>query len=298
MDRVTKQINQQYNDFVEFVNADPSQSNQKFREKLLEELQEANQELEQEMQSQPVIEKMRTFCNDPNSKRSQTPHGSVARMSREINQNAQAQDCSMLIQLEDTVWKYKHVNHQLQANIQVFNLQQTTSDTICRHLESQLQEVLDKLSNWSRSMTIKDLKIRLNLENKRLQELLREDFEARNKVKQQRFNKLESNQINLLNQNRLNSQEVEIQKNQITFAKVSLDDSERRIVEAVEDRELAEKRAREAEQRVRVLEAYLEDEGGDFTKAQGETKQTISELNELRSQYNRAMKERLYCQCY
>ncbi|KAI8449769.1 hypothetical protein BY996DRAFT_6418092 [Phakopsora pachyrhizi] len=83
-----------------------------------------------------------------------------------------------------------------------------------------------------------------------------------------------------------------------TFAKVSLDDSERRIVEAVEDRELAEKRAREAEQRVRVLEAYLEDEGGDFTKAQGETKQTISELNELRSQYNRAMKERLYCQCY
>ncbi|KAI8453157.1 hypothetical protein BY996DRAFT_7176698 [Phakopsora pachyrhizi] len=106
---------------------------------------------------QPVIEKMRTFFDDPNSKRSQTPHGSVARMSREINLNAQAQDCSKLIQLEDTVWKYKGANNQLQANIQVLNLQQTASDTIHRHLESQLQEVLDELNDPSRSMTIKEL---------------------------------------------------------------------------------------------------------------------------------------------
>ncbi|CAH7676448.1 hypothetical protein PPACK8108_LOCUS11584 [Phakopsora pachyrhizi] len=116
---------------------------------------------------------MRTFSNDPNSKRSQTPHGSVAMMSRGIDQNAQAQDCSKLIQLEDAVWKYKHANHQLQANIQVLNLQQTASDTICRHLESQIQELLDELNNPCRSMTIKDLKIRLNLENKRFQELFR-----------------------------------------------------------------------------------------------------------------------------
>ncbi|KAI8449358.1 hypothetical protein BY996DRAFT_7489701, partial [Phakopsora pachyrhizi] len=104
---------------------------------------------------QPVIEKMRTFSDDPNSKRSQTPHGSVARMSREINKIAQAQNCSKLIQLEDTVWKYKCANYQLYASIQVLNLQQTTSDTICRHLESQLQEVLDELNNPSWSMTIK-----------------------------------------------------------------------------------------------------------------------------------------------
>ncbi|CAH7674848.1 hypothetical protein PPACK8108_LOCUS9778 [Phakopsora pachyrhizi] len=136
---------------------------------------------------QPVIEKMRTFSDDPNSKRSQTPHGSVARMSREINKIAQAQNCSKLIQLEDTVWKYKCANYQLYASIQVLNLQQTTSDTICRHLESQLQEVLDELNNPSWSMTIKDLNIRLNLENKRLQELLREEVKARNKAKQQRF---------------------------------------------------------------------------------------------------------------
>ncbi|CAH7689641.1 hypothetical protein PPACK8108_LOCUS24767 [Phakopsora pachyrhizi] len=74
---------------------------------------------------QPVIEKMRTFSDDSNSKRSQTPHGSVARMSREINLNAQAQDCSKLIQLEDAVWKYK--------------------------------QVLDELNDPSRSMTIKKL---------------------------------------------------------------------------------------------------------------------------------------------
>ncbi|KAI8449525.1 hypothetical protein BY996DRAFT_7475344, partial [Phakopsora pachyrhizi] len=89
--------------------------------------------------------------------RSQTPHSSVARMSREINLNAQAQDCSKLIQLEDTIWKYKRANNQLQANIQVLNLQQTASDTIHRHLESQLQEVLDELNNPSSSMTIKEL---------------------------------------------------------------------------------------------------------------------------------------------
>ncbi|KAI8444554.1 hypothetical protein BY996DRAFT_8493758 [Phakopsora pachyrhizi] len=78
------------------------------------------------------------------------------------------------------------------------------------------------------------------------------------------------------------------------FAKVSLADAERRRVEVVEDRELAEKKAREAEQRVRDLEDYLEDDDGDFTKAQRETKRTISELNELRSHYNRAMNERDY----
>ncbi|KAI8443870.1 hypothetical protein BY996DRAFT_8184877, partial [Phakopsora pachyrhizi] len=106
---------------------------------------------------QPVFEKMRTFSDDPNSKRSQTSHGSVARMSREINLNAQALNCSKLIQLEDAVWKYNHANNQLQANIQVLNLQQTASEKIHRHLESQIQEVLDKLNNPSRSMTIKEL---------------------------------------------------------------------------------------------------------------------------------------------
>jgi len=79
-----------------------------------------------------------------------------------------------------------------------------------------------------------------------------------------------------------------------TFAKVSLVDSERRRAEAAEDREAAEQRARVAEQRVRELEAYLEDEGGDFTKAQRETERTLAELNELRDLYDRAMKDRDY----
>jgi myosin protein heavy chain len=79
-----------------------------------------------------------------------------------------------------------------------------------------------------------------------------------------------------------------------TFAKVSLTDSERRRAEAAEDREAAEQRARVAEQRVRELEAYLEDEGGDFTKAQRETERTLAELNELRAQYDRAMNDRDY----
>ena len=79
-----------------------------------------------------------------------------------------------------------------------------------------------------------------------------------------------------------------------TFAKVSLTDSERRRAEAAEDREAAEQRARVAEQRVRELEAYLEDEGGDFTNAQRETERTLAELNELKAQYDRAMNDRDY----
>ncbi|KAI8459689.1 hypothetical protein BY996DRAFT_6527317 [Phakopsora pachyrhizi] len=285
MDRVKKQIDQRYHDFVEFVNADLSQSNQKFREKLLEELQEANQELEQEI-------------------------------GKDVKRDKSECPSSGLLKVDPT---RRHSPEK-------------------KHLESQLQEVLDELNNPSSSMTIKDLKIRLNLENKRLQVFLREEFEARNKAKQQRFkgtqplkefqnlitngldcryNKLESNQINLLNQNRLNTQEkremlVELQEAQIERASSSNLESalaswkQDRVeaaetarlkaekIEVVEDRELAEKRAREADQRVRDLEAYLEDEGGDFTKAQQETNWTISELNKLMSQYNKAMNKRDY----
>jgi myosin protein heavy chain len=91
----------------------------------------------------------------------------------------------------------------------------------------------------------------------------------------------------------INSFILLVKKSQ-TFAKVSLVDSERRRAEAAEDREAAEQRARVAEQRVRELEAYLEDEGGDFTKAQRETERTLAELNELRAQYDRAMNDRDY----
>lgn len=79
-----------------------------------------------------------------------------------------------------------------------------------------------------------------------------------------------------------------------TFSKVSLAVSEQRRAEAAEDREAAEQRARVAEQRVQELEVYLEDEVVDFTKAQRETERTVAELNELRDQYDRAMKDQDY----
>lgn len=77
-----------------------------------------------------------------------------------------------------------------------------------------------------------------------------------------------------------------------TFAKVSQADAERRRSEAVEDREAAEARLRQAEQRVRELEACLEDEGGDYVKARREAERLQVELEDLRGQYDRALNER------
>lgn len=77
-----------------------------------------------------------------------------------------------------------------------------------------------------------------------------------------------------------------------TFAKVSLADAERRRAEAAEDREAAEIRARQAEERVRELEAYLEDEGGDHVKARRQGERLNAELEELRGRYERDMNER------
>ncbi|MBW0481798.1 hypothetical protein O181_021513 [Austropuccinia psidii MF-1] len=409
VDRVKKQVEQRYNELIDLVNsADPTKSEDGFRNKLLIELHEANQELENEIAlsldslGRPVVEKMKAYSNGTSFKRNHAAPGSVARMSRELDQNAQVHDRSKVVQLEDTIRKYERANHLLQADLQVLHMQQLSSDVIRKHLESQLDDMLRAVNDSNQSLTMDEVKTRLNLENERLQELLREEVEARSRAEHarlrgsqtlkelqntitngldDRFSKLESTQINLLSQNRLTSQELTNQKTRIneleklkasletelmdykerceqyahvieqeseekrqmlaelqeaqierassgdlenalaswkqkadsyrdrveaaevarlkaekseTFAKVSLADAERRRAEAAEDREAAEQRAREAEQKVRELEAYLEDEGGDFTKAQREAQRTLAELNELKSQYDRAMSERDY----
>lgn len=45
---------------------------------------------------------------------------------------------------------------------------------------------------------------------------------------------------------------------------------------------------------MRELEAFVEDEGGGFTKARRETERAVGELNELRAQFDRAMSDRDY----
>ncbi|KAA1065110.1 hypothetical protein PGT21_025068 [Puccinia graminis f. sp. tritici] len=410
IDRVKKQVEQRYTDLIHLVKSDPNKTENELKNKLLAELQQANQELENEMASsldslgRPVIEPMKSFANGAAFKRNQGRPGSVARMSREIDQNALGQDRFKVVQLEETIRKHERANHALQADLQVMSIQQIKSDVIRNHLESQLSGLLRILNNEdsNQSITIEEIKRKLNIENEQLQELLKEEIEARSLAEQSRlkgsqnlkeiqnsltnsmddrFSKLESNQFNLLSQNRASVHELESQKNRInelqqtknmleteltdykqrcehyaqmieqeaedkrqmlaelqeaqierastgdlenaliswkqkadqyrdrveaaevarlkaekseTFAKVSLTDSERRRAEAAEDREAAEQRARVAEQRVRELEAYLEDEGGDFTKAQRETERTLAELNELRAQYDRAMNDRDY----
>jgi len=410
IDRVKKQVEQRYTDLIHLVKSDPNKNENELKNKLLAELQQANEELENEMASsldslgRPVIEPMKNFANGAAFKRNHGRPGSVARMSREIDQNALGQDRFKMIQLEETIRKHERANHGLQADLQVMSIQQIKSDVIRNHLESQLNGLLKILNNEdsNQSITIEQIKRKLNLENEQLQELLKEEMEARSLAEQSRlkgsqnlkeiqnsltnsmddrFSKLESNQFNLLSQNRASVHELETQKNRInelqqtktmleeelmdykqkcehygqmieqeaeekrqmlaelqeaqierastgdlenalvswkqkadqyrdrveaaevarlkaekseTFAKVSLVDSERRRAEAAEDREAAEQRARVAEQRVRELEAYLEDEGGDFTKAQRETERTLAELNELRDLYDRAMKDRDY----
>ncbi|PLW35689.1 hypothetical protein PCANC_13838 [Puccinia coronata f. sp. avenae] len=410
IDRVKKQVEQRYTDLIHLVKSDPNKNEHELKNKLLAELQQANEELENEMAlsldslGRPVIEPMKSFANGAAFKRNHGRPGSVARMSREIDQNAMGQDRFKMIQLEETIRKHERANHALQADLQVMSIQQIKSDVIRNHLESQLSGLLRILNNEdsNQSITIDEIKRKLNVENEQLQELLKEEMEARNLAEQSRlkgsqnlkeiqnsltnsmddrFSKLESNQFNLLSQNRASVQELETQKNRVnelqhtktmletelmdykqrcehyaqmieqeaedkrqmlaelqeaqierassgdlenalvswkqkadqyrdrveaaevarlkaekseTFAKVSLVDSERRRAEAAEDREAAEQRARVAEQRVRELEAYLEDEGGDFTKAQRETERTLAELNELRAQYDRAMNDRDY----
>ncbi|KAH9444481.1 hypothetical protein Pst134EB_024744 [Puccinia striiformis f. sp. tritici] len=410
IDRVKKQVEQRYTDLIHLVQSDPNKTENELKNKLLAELQQANQELEDEMASsldslgRPVIEPMKTFANGAAFKRNHGRPGSVARMSREIDQNALGQDRFKVIQLEETIRKHERATHGLQADLQVMSIQQIKSDVIRNHLESQLNGLLKILNteDSNQSITIEEIKRKLNIENEQLQELLKEEMEARSLAEQSRlkgsqnlkeiqnsltnsmddrFSKLESNQFNLLSQNRASVHELENQKSRInelqqtktmletelmdykqrcdhyaqmieqeaedkrqmlaelqeaqierassgdlenalvswkqkadqyrdrvetaevarlkaekseTFAKVSLVDSERRRAEAAEDREAAEQRARVAEQRVRELEAYLEDEGGDFTKAQRETERTLVELNELRAQYDRAMNDRDY----
>ncbi|KAI7941197.1 hypothetical protein MJO28_013482 [Puccinia striiformis f. sp. tritici] len=410
IDRVKKQVEQRYTDLIHLVQSDPNKTENELKNKLLAELQQANQELEDEMASsldslgRPVIEPMKTFANGAAFKRNHGRPGSVARMSREIDQNALGQDRFKVIQLEETIRKHERATHGLQADLQVMSIQQIKSDVIRNHLESQLNGLLKILNteDSNQSITIEEIKRKLNIENEQLQELLKEEIEARSLAEQSRlkgsqnlkeiqnsltnsmddrFSKLESNQFNLLSQNRASVHELENQKSRInelqqtktmletelmdykqrcdhyaqmieqeaedkrqmlaelqeaqierassgdlenalvswkqkadqyrdrvetaevarlkaekseTFAKVSLVDSERRRAEAAEDREAAEQRARVAEQRVRELEAYLEDEGGDFTKAQRETERTLVELNELRAQYDRAMNDRDY----
>ncbi|OAV99523.1 hypothetical protein PTTG_08412 [Puccinia triticina 1-1 BBBD Race 1] len=410
IDRVKKQVEQRYTDLIQMVKSDPNKTENELKNKLLAELQQANQELEDEMASsldslgRPVIEPMKSFANGAAFKRNHGRPGSVARMSREIDQNALGQDRFKMIQLEETIRKHERANHDLQADLQVMSIQQIKSGVIRNHLESQLSGLLKILNSEdsNSSITIEEIKRKLNVENEQLQELLKEEIEARSLAEQSRlkgsqnlkeiqnsltnsmddrFSKLESNQFNLLSQNRASVHELENQKSRInelqqtktmleteltdykqrcehyaqmieqeaedkrqmlaelqeaqierassgdlenalvswkqkadqyrdrveaaevarlkaekseTFAKVSLTDSERRRAEAAEDREAAEQRARVAEQRVRELEAYLEDEGGDFTKAQRETERTLAELNELKAQYDRAMNDRDY----
>ncbi|POW10322.1 hypothetical protein PSTT_06137 [Puccinia striiformis] len=391
IDRVKKQVEQRYTDLIHLVQSDPNKTENELKNKLLAELQQANQELEDEMASsldslgRPVIEPMKTFANGAAFKRNHGRPGS----------------------LEETIRKHERATHGLQADLQVMSIQQIKSDVIRNHLESQLNGLLKILNteDSNQSITIEEIKRKLNIENEQLQELLKEEIEARSLAEQSRlkgsqnlkeiqnsltnsmddrFSKLESNQFNLLSQNRASVHELENQKSRIvrrlpsylfssscfnelmdykqrcdhyaqmieqeaedkrqmlaelqeaqierassgdlenalvswkqkadqyrdrvetaevarlkaekseTFAKVSLVDSERRRAEAAEDREAAEQRARVAEQRVRELEAYLEDEGGDFTKAQRETERTLVELNELRAQYDRAMNDRDY----
>lgn len=412
MDRVKKQVEQRYNDLIHLVKSEPNKNEDVFTNKLLAELEEANQELENEIASsldslgRPVVEPLKSYSNGPAFKHARP--GSVARMSREIDQNALGQDRFKVMQLEEMIRKHERANHALQADLQVMSIQQIKSGVIRDHLESQLKGLLkmlnneDGFNNQSASIKIDEIKRILNLENERLQELLKEEMEARNLAERSklkgsqnlreiqnsitntlddRFSKLESSQSNLLSQNRASVHELENQRNRLnelqqaktiletelsdhkqrcehyaqiiereseekrrmlaelqeaqierasssdlehalaswkqkadqyrdrveaaevarlkaekseTFAKVSLADTERRRAEAAEDREAAEQRARLAEQRVRELEAYLEDEGGDFTKAQRETERTVAELNELRAQYDRAMNDRDY----
>ncbi|KAI9606527.1 hypothetical protein H4Q26_006061 [Puccinia striiformis f. sp. tritici PST-130] len=387
IDRVKKQVEQRYTDLIHLVQSDPNKTENELKNKLLAELQQANQELEDEMASsldslgRPVIEPMKTFANGAAFKRNHGRPGSVARMSREIDQNA--------LDKTDSRRHSKPSRIQLNGLLKILN----TEDS-------------------NQSITIEEIKRKLNIENEQLQELLKEEIEARSLAEQSRLKGSQNLKkfktlslilwmIGSLNLNLINSifslkiallfmnskirrvalfvvslpisshhpalmnelqqtktmletelmdykqrcdhyaqmieQEAEdkrqmlaeLQEAQIerassgdlenalvleayrdrvetaevarlkaekseTFAKVSLVDSERRRAEAAEDREAAEQRARVAEQRVRELEAYLEDEGGDFTKAQRETERTLVELNELRAQYDRAMNDRDY----
>lgn len=183
---------------------------------------------------------MKTLSNGSVYKRGHGGHGSVARMSREIDQHV-AQDRNPAIHLEETVRKYERSNHSLQADLEVLKMQQMKSDVIRNHLECQLRQVLDMVneepSNPSRTM--EELKRRLNAENEGLEEMLREEVEARTRAEEarlkgthalkefqdsitngldNRFGRLESDQVALAHQNRVGAQALETQRIQIVSA--------------------------------------------------------------------------------
>ncbi|KAG0144862.1 hypothetical protein CROQUDRAFT_603875 [Cronartium quercuum f. sp. fusiforme G11] len=247
VERMRKQIEQRYLDLIDLVKAKPSEeaNTPSFRNKLLAELQEANQELESEIASsldgmgRSHIDRMGSLSNGAAFKRGHSGRGSVARMSREIDQNAGQDHRAPTIQLEETVRKYERANHSLQADLEVLKMQQMKSDVIRNHLECQLREILrtvnEEPSNPSRTM--EELRRRLNEENEELEVMLREEVEARKRAEEarlkgtqtlkefqdsitngldNRFERLESDQVILSQQNRIGAQALETQRMQIT----------------------------------------------------------------------------------
>lgn len=181
---------------------------------------------------------MKSFANGAAFKCDYGRPDSVARISREIDQNALGQDQFKMIQLKETIRRHEWANHRLQADLQMMSIQQIKWDVIRNHLESQLNGLLKILNNEdsNQSIRIEEIKRNLNLKNEQLQELLNQEMEARNLAEQSRlkgsqnlkeiqysltnsmddcFSKLESNQFNLLSQNCASVHKLKSQKNHI-----------------------------------------------------------------------------------
>lgn len=181
---------------------------------------------------------MRNLSNGSSFKRGHAAQGSVARMTREIDQNIHQENRTPTIQLEETVRKYERSNHSLQADLEVLKMQQMKSDVIRNHLECQLRDILRTINEESSnpSRTMDELRRRLNEENEELEVMLREEVEARKRAEEarlkgtqnlkefqdqithgldNRFGRLESDQVILSQQNRIGAQALETQRMQI-----------------------------------------------------------------------------------
>lgn len=160
-------------------------------------------------------------------KRGHQSSGSVARMSREIDQNSV--DRARTSQLEDQLRRHERSNNSLQADLHVAQMQQSASDVVRRHLESQMRDMAAMVeSSGQPGFSLDDARRRLAEENKRLQELLAQEAEARQRAEQarlkgtqalrelqssitnsldDRFSRIESNQSALNARNRMSMQE-------------------------------------------------------------------------------------------
>lgn len=171
-------------------------------------------------------DKPRAAASNGLFKRGHAANGSVARMSRDIDQNSA--DRGRATQLEDQLRKQERSTHSLQADLQVLQLQQSASDVVRRHLEKHLASLVEQSARPG--FSIDDARRHLAMENQRLQELLEEEAEARRKAEQarlrgtqalrelqntmvngldDRFSRIESSQSLLNARNRQSMQEVD-----------------------------------------------------------------------------------------